>query len=88
MLFLALHDLVQMMDDTKNAFCCTFFHIISGRGEGGGAPKSVQMLYNKDDKIHKSEGQSVGQTNINSCRMSELNKQNINEKSKVNLFLF
>ena len=32
------------------------------------------LLLNKDDNIHKT----VGQMNINTCIMSELNNQNVN----------
>ena len=40
----------------------------------------ISFLYlNKDDNIHKSEALD-GQANINTCRVSELNKQNINAK--------
>ena len=50
---------------------------------GGGATlfnfsqiKEIRGFINKDDNIHKSE--SVVQTNSNTCRLSELNNQNIN----------
>jgi len=50
---------------------------------GGGATlfnlsqiKKIGGIINKDDNIHKNE--SVVQTNINTCRLSELNNQNIN----------
>ena len=39
----------------------------------------LQYYNNKDDNIHKSS-EMVGQMNINTCRVSKLNKQNINLK--------
>ena len=52
-------------------------------GYGGGPTlfnfsqkKETRGFINKDDNIHKSE--SVVQTNSNTCRLSELNNQNIN----------
>ena len=40
---------------------------------------------NKDDNIHKSEvlKSEEGQTNNNSCRVSELNNQNIKTKYRI-----
>ena len=38
--------------------------------------QSTQLKKNKDGNIHKSEAL---QTNINTCRVSKLNKQNVNE---------
>ncbi len=50
---------------------------------GGGATlfnfsqiKEIGGFNNKDDNIHKSE--SVVQTNINTCRLSDWNNQNVN----------
>ena len=41
----------------------------------------LQMKYLYYDNIHKKgSSETVGQTNINICRVSELNKQNINLK--------